>query len=177
MNQMTTKVMTGHGGESSLVPALGESWAHAATNRWVTLAVGVSVVVGSEGIAAILVWGVLILGGEFIFSWAYLHCRVFLACVACSTVRAAAAAAKPKCPTPAFKPLLVSVHVNLLQFVDPLPDPCFRLIPSQPAPLVEGSGEVRRAPQISASPSKNCSVFRRRRRHPRHAIFTSGGGG
>eukprot|EP00752_Nemacystus_decipiens_P005333 g4837.t1 len=33
VNQMTTKVMTGHGGESSLVPALGESWAHAATNR------------------------------------------------------------------------------------------------------------------------------------------------
>lgn len=50
---MTTKVMTGHRGESSLVPALGESWAHAATNRWVTLAaVGVSAVVGGKGAAA-----------------------------------------------------------------------------------------------------------------------------
>ncbi|CAN0008599.1 unnamed protein product, partial [Sphacelaria rigidula] len=33
VNQMTTKVVTGRSGESSLVPALGESWAHAATNR------------------------------------------------------------------------------------------------------------------------------------------------
>ncbi|CBJ28124.1 rad51 homolog C [Ectocarpus siliculosus] len=37
VNQMTTKVMTGHRGESSLVPALGESWAHAATNRLLLL--------------------------------------------------------------------------------------------------------------------------------------------
>lgn len=33
VNQMTTKVVPGRGGDS-LVPALGESWAHAATNRW-----------------------------------------------------------------------------------------------------------------------------------------------
>lgn len=33
VNQMTTKVVTGRAGESSLVPALGESWAHATTNR------------------------------------------------------------------------------------------------------------------------------------------------
>lgn len=54
---MTTKVMTGQSGESPLVPALGESWAHAATNRWVTLAVGVLAVAGGEGVAAVLVWG------------------------------------------------------------------------------------------------------------------------
>ncbi|CAM9368832.1 unnamed protein product, partial [Discosporangium mesarthrocarpum] len=33
VNQMTTKVVTGVEGKSSMVPALGESWAHAATNR------------------------------------------------------------------------------------------------------------------------------------------------
>mmetsp|Transcript_20297 Transcript_20297/g.40262 ORF Transcript_20297/g.40262 Transcript_20297/m.40262 type:complete len:301 (-) Transcript_20297:150-1052(-) len=53
MNQMTTKVEAGGGGGSRLVPALGESWAHAATHRltlfWARATAARSLLVGQQG--------------------------------------------------------------------------------------------------------------------------------